>query len=104
VVADRRHDAGGERALAHHAPGIGLGHRLIGKRGAAVAAAGAEHKTFVTDAGGVDVGAQRLGERMMARHHVLLAAFLVQPISQPVPFDCRSSTLIFSAAPTRAKP
>jgi hypothetical protein len=31
------------------------------------------------DAGGVDVGAQRLGECVMARHTVLLAAFLMQP-------------------------
>ena len=31
------------------------------------------------DAGGGDIGVQRLGERVMARHHVLLAAFLVQP-------------------------
>jgi hypothetical protein len=31
------------------------------------------------DAGGIDVGPQRLGERVMARHAVLLAAFLMQP-------------------------
>ena len=31
------------------------------------------------DAGGIDVGVQRLGERVMAGHDVLLAAFLVQP-------------------------
>ena len=31
------------------------------------------------DAGGVDIGAQRLGKRVMARHDVMLAAFLVQP-------------------------
>ena len=31
------------------------------------------------DAGGGDVGVQRLGERMMAGHGVMLAAFLVQP-------------------------
>jgi hypothetical protein len=34
VVADRRHDAGRERALAHHAPAVGLGHRLVGQNGA----------------------------------------------------------------------
>jgi hypothetical protein len=41
----------------------------------------AEQKPFLVrrDAGGGDVGVQRLGERVMARHHVLLAAFLVQP-------------------------
>ena len=31
------------------------------------------------NAGGIDVSAQRLGERVMAWHRVLLAAFLVQP-------------------------
>src|ERR1700730_16564199 len=40
----------------------------------------------VLDNGGsVDVGAQCLGERVMARHGVLLAAFLMQP-------DCPSGT------------
>jgi hypothetical protein len=47
VVADRRHDAGGEGALAHHTPGVDLGHRLIGERGAAVPAAGAEQKRLL---------------------------------------------------------
>jgi hypothetical protein len=36
MVADRRHDAGGERALAHHAPGIHLRHGLIRQRRAGV--------------------------------------------------------------------
>src|SRR4051812_42251793 len=31
------------------------------------------------NAGGVDVGAQRFGKGMMARHRMLLAAFFVQP-------------------------
>jgi hypothetical protein len=53
VVADRRQDAGGECALAHHAPGVDLGHRLIGERGSSVPAAGAEQKPFLVrrDAG-----------------------------------------------------
>jgi hypothetical protein len=67
VVADRRHDAGRERALAHHAPGIDLGHRAEQKR-----------PLVGRDAGGSDVGVQRLGQRVMAGHHVQLAAFLVQ--------------------------
>jgi hypothetical protein len=64
------------------------------------------HKTLLVrrDAGRVDVGAQRLSKRVMARHHVLLATFLVQPDQPAVPLDCRSSTRILSAAPTRAKP
>jgi hypothetical protein len=46
-----------------------------------VAARGAKQKRLLVgrDAGGVDIGVQRLGERVMARHHVLLTAFLVQP-------------------------
>ena len=46
-----------------------------------VPAAGAEQPALAVlgDAGGVDVGVQRLGERVMARHGVMLAAFLVQP-------------------------
>jgi hypothetical protein len=47
VVAYRRHDSGRERALAHHTPGINLGHRLIGERGSAVPQAGAEQKRFL---------------------------------------------------------
>ena len=37
--------------------------------------------TILGDSGGGDIGVQRLGERMMAGHGVMLAAFLVQ--SQP---------------------
>ena len=33
----------------------------------------------IDDARGVDIGAQRLSKRVMARHGVLLAAFLMQP-------------------------
>jgi hypothetical protein len=35
--------------------------------------------TIIGDAGGGDVGVKRLGERVMTRHLVMLAAFLVQP-------------------------
>jgi hypothetical protein len=63
MVADRRHDAGGKCEFAHHAPGVDLGHRLIGERSAAAPAAGAEQKRFLVgrDAGGGDVGAPRRG-------------------------------------------
>jgi hypothetical protein len=42
--------------------------------------------------------------RVGAALDVLLATFLVQPDQPAVPLDCRSSTRILSAAPTRAKP
>jgi Toprim domain len=63
VVADRRHDAGGDRALAHHAPGIDLGHRLIGERGGAVPAAGAKQERFLIrrDAGDHHLREERSG-------------------------------------------
>jgi hypothetical protein len=54
------------------------------------------------DAGRVGVGVQRFGERMMARHRMVLAAFLVQP-NRPSPRGRRSSTFIFKAALMRAK-
>src|ERR1700736_3190588 len=46
-----------------------------------VAARGAEQPALAVpgEASRVDVGAQGLGERVMARHGVLLAAFLMQP-------------------------
>jgi hypothetical protein len=44
-------------------------------------ACGAEQPALAVldDAGCVDIGAQRLGERVMAGHGVLLAAFLMEP-------------------------
>lgn len=44
------------------------------------------------EAGSVDVGAQRLGKGVMARHAVLLAVFLMQPdrpsgVARPEVFD-----------------
>jgi MerR family redox-sensitive transcriptional activator SoxR len=35
--------------------------------------------SILSDARCIDVGAQHLGERVLARHGVVLAAFLVQP-------------------------
>jgi hypothetical protein len=49
-------------------------------RSAIVRGAASEHRV---DAGGGRVGVQRLGEGVMAWHHVLLAAFLVQPDQPP---------------------
>jgi hypothetical protein len=79
MIADRRKDAGRGSSPADHAPGIGLHHRLFGQHGRVVPWAGAEQEPLAVlgDTGGVDIGAQRLGERMMARHRVLLTAFLV---------------------------
>jgi long-chain acyl-CoA synthetase len=80
VIADRRHDVCRRGTPADHASGVGLRHRLLGQHGGAVSRAGAEQPALAVlgDAGG-DVSVQRFGERMMARHLVLLAAFLVQP-------------------------
>jgi len=49
------------------------------------ASGGAEQPTLAVlgDAGRIDVGAQRLGKRVMARHRMLLAAFLMQPDRPP---------------------
>jgi hypothetical protein len=70
-----------------------MGH-LIGASGYAVGSPGDNHGAVVparraeqerllvrrrADAGGGDVGVQRFGKGVMARHHVLLAAPLVQP-------------------------
>src|SRR5216683_732783 len=42
MAADRRFDAGGDRTPAHHPPGVGLIHRLVGQRGSFPALGGAE--------------------------------------------------------------
>ena len=80
VVADWRHDAGGKSPPAHHAPGVRLSHRRIGQQDTLMAAAGAEHPALLVlgDAGRGNVGMQVLGKAVMARHRVLLAAFLMQ--------------------------
>jgi hypothetical protein len=53
------------------------------------------------DAGSIDVGAQHLGGRVVVRHAVLLATFLMQP-DRPAPRGRRSSTFTFKAAVMRA--
>ena len=54
------------------------------------------------DAGSIDVGAQRLGERVMARHRVLLPPFSCSWICQLALFGRGSSTFMRSAAFARA--
>jgi hypothetical protein len=61
-----------------------------------------EPLAILEDAGGVDVGAQRLGEGMVARRDVVFVAFLCSRSSQPAPFGRRSATRTFSAAPMQA--
>jgi hypothetical protein len=55
------------------------------------------------DAGRIDVGAQGLGERVMARHRVFLAAFLVQPDRPSGAPRPQILDLHFKAALMRAK-
>ena len=80
VVSDRRMDARRCSAPADHAPSVRLRHRSVSKRHGVMARAGSKEPAFaiVTDTRGIDVGAQHLGKRVMARHRVLLAAFLVK--------------------------
>jgi len=80
VVADRRNDAGGKSALAHHPPSVGLNHRLLGECGAQVSAAAAEEEALLvlTDAGRGNVGVYRLRPAVMAGHDMLLPAILMQ--------------------------
>ena len=103
VIADRRVNAG-------RAPGAGSCARrrpapwLLGQT-VALCPGWCEQIALavVGDAGGVDIGTQYLGERMVARHRVLLAAFLVQLHLPAGALGRRSSTFIFSAALMRAK-
>jgi hypothetical protein len=87
VVADRRHDARGCRPPADHAPGVFLPHRLFGQHGGGVSRAGAEQPALAIfgDAGGGDVSVQCFGKCVMTRHHVFLAAFLMQQHSPTGP-------------------
>jgi hypothetical protein len=80
MAPDRRSDAGRLRAAADHEPGIGLRQRPVGQR-LVVPRAGPEQEALaiIGGAGGIDIGTQRVGERVMTRHRMLLAAFLVQP-------------------------
>jgi hypothetical protein len=81
VIADLGKNAGSDSTPSDHAPGIRLIHRLPREHGGVVSAAGAEQKALAVlgDCGHGNIGVQRLGERVMARHGVKLAAFLVQP-------------------------
>jgi hypothetical protein len=81
VIADWCVNSHRNGAPADHAPGVRLRHWLFEQRGRVVAGRRAEKiaLAILGNAGGVNVGAQFLGERMMARHLMMLAAFLVQP-------------------------
>ena len=105
VATDFRRDAGRLGAAADHAPGVGLVHRTLGQRIGFVTARGAEQPALavLSDPGRIDVSTQGLGERVMARHRMFLAAFLMQPDGPPAPRGPRSSTFIFKAAEMRAK-
>jgi TolB-like protein len=63
-----------------HAPGVRLRHWGVGKGHGVVPWAGAKEPALaiVGDAGGVDVSPQHLRKRVVTRHRVLLAAFLVK--------------------------
>jgi hypothetical protein len=80
MVADRCVNAGGNCTAADHAPGVRLRHGLLGQHRRIVPGAGAKQLAFAVfrDAGDIDVGAQCVGKRVVARHGVLLAALLVQ--------------------------
>jgi hypothetical protein len=85
VAADFRGDTGCSGAPADHPAGVRLARWLVGQHAAVVPARCAEHPAFAVldDAGGLDVGAQRLGERVMARHAVLLAVKWAAPMAFP---------------------
>jgi hypothetical protein len=72
------------RALAHHAPGIDLGHGLIGERGSSVPAAGAEQKYLLVraDAGGGDVSV--FGETWRLLRQSGLAIIGLGPLPGPI--------------------
>ncbi len=80
MVANRRHDAGGGGAAAYHPPGVRLAHRPVGQHRRNMPAGGAKQDAFplLGNAGRRDIGVQCLGQRVVARHRVLLAAFLLQ--------------------------
>ena len=80
MVADWRMDSGRHGAPADHPPSVRLRHGLFRQDRRLVSSRRAEQKTFaiIGNGGRIDVGAQRLGECMVARHGVLFAAFFVQ--------------------------
>jgi hypothetical protein len=79
VIADRCLNSHRDRAAADHAPSIGLRHGLFEQQGRVMPRRGPEKigLAILGNAGGVNVGAEFLGERMMAWHLVMLAAFVV---------------------------
>jgi hypothetical protein len=79
MVADRRHKSGRNRPSSDHAPGVGLAHLLVREHDPGVPWAGAEQATLAVlgDTGSGDIGMERLSQRVMAGHGVLLAAFLM---------------------------
>src|ERR1700733_3157571 len=78
MVSDRSEYAGCGRAPADHKPSRLLVHGLVGEGGGVMSGTGPEQPALAVfgDTGCTDVGVQRLGKRVMARHCVLLAAFL----------------------------
>jgi len=85
MIADRRGDTNCYRPPADHAPGIRLCHRLVGQRRGGMSSASAKQSPLAVlgNAGGIDIGPQRLGKRMVARHGVMFSPFLVQPDFPP---------------------
>ena len=69
MIANRRMNSGRNGATANHAPGIGLRHRLLKQRRRIVPGRRPEKIAFAVfgNTGSVNVGAQFLGECMMAR-------------------------------------
>ena len=105
VIANGRMNARGGSAAADHAPSIRLIQGLVGQCIAIVPAGRAEQKALAVlgDARLLDIRMQRFGKRMMTRHYVKLAAFLMKPDGPACATGRRSSTFIFRAAVTRAK-
>ena len=100
-IASAMPAARARRPIMRQASGWVIG--FSGKHFAVVLPRGAEQPALAVfgDAGRVDISVQGFGQRVMARHRVVLAAFLVQP-DQPAPRGRKSSTFIFKAAVMRA--
>jgi hypothetical protein len=97
VAADRRRDVGRCRRPV----GSSAGPRA--RCHCARAPCGIASLAVLGDAGRIDVGAQRLGERMMTGIACCLPPFSCSRTVQPAPHGRRSSTFIFRAAVMRAK-
>ena len=77
MITDRRADANSGRSAVDHSPRIRLRHGPLGHRNAEVASGGFPEKpplAVLGDGSGVDVGPQRLGQRVVAGHDLVLAA------------------------------